>query len=478
MMASIRTKPFVAIASLLLVAAACADDNGSDSSNDAATSVAAISTTSSPDTTAVSTTSLSATTAASATTTVVSTAPKQFGVGIREVTFTDTSRATPQSGEVAGTDQRVIDTVVLYPTSGERTDAAPFPLVVFSHGLGGTPENSQALLERWVTDGFVVAAPRFPLSRPNAPAGPDGGDVQNQTGDVSFVIDRMIAESADVDSVFAGLVDGERIGVSGHSNGGITTIGVTLHTCCADERIDAAMEFAGTASPFAGGEYDWQLAPPYLIVHGTEDALVSYANAVTLYNDIAGPKGVLTLDGGGHGAMFAAGDEWFNEVVDVTTDFWRAQLRDDTAALDRFAAAPTDSDYPNLRWDSGDGPVDVIPTTTVAGIDRQATADPATDLANGDRVTVTWSGFTPDGTVNVVQCSGGGTGGSGLCSLTTGQILLPNPTGSGSVEIEIVTGAVGEGTCDVDSDDCVIVVNDSGLTGDEASIELPLEFAG
>jgi dienelactone hydrolase len=415
----------------------------------------------------------------------------EYGVGLREVTFTDTGRPTPRSGDQPATDQRVLETLVFYPSEGEPspgavTDAAPavadgpFPLVVFSHGLGGTPELSQPVIEAWASAGFVVVAPRFPLSRPDNPAGPDAGDVQNQTGDVSFLIDQMLAASADPASPFAALVDGEHIAASGHSNGAITTIGVTLHTCCADDRIDAAIEFAGTASPFAGGAYDWSLAPPYLIVHGTADQLVNYGNAVTLYNNLAGPKALLPMEGGDHITMFLPGTPVFDEVVAASTDFLRAFLLDDRGALDRLADAPdgaVESDYPNLRFSGGDGPVDVIAIVPVAGVDREATVEPTSGLTDGQLVTVTWRGFTPGGSVNVVQCSALNQG-AGYCDLTTGKILVANPTGAGSLELEIVVGPVGEATCGPGVTSCVIAINDSGLTEPDATISVPIDFAG
>jgi dienelactone hydrolase len=421
--------------------------------------------------------------------TTTSTAPKAaaFGVGVWDETFTDASRATPPSGDQPATDERVLNTIVFYPAAGDPTDGAvpdlepatengPFPLIIFSHGLGGTPEFSQPVIERWVSAGFVVVAPRFPLSRPDNPAGPDAGDVQNQTGDVRFLIDAVLEASVDPDSPVAGLIDRERIGASGHSNGAITTIGVTLHTCCVDDRIEAAVAFAGTGSPFAGGEYEWSLAPPFLIVHGTLDEQVGYSTGVALYNNLAGPKGLLTLDGGDHVAMFDPDRMWLDEVAAATTDFFLAYLADDAAALGRLQAPGAESGYPNLRFDDGAGELDLVPTTTVPGLDREVSVEPATGLVDGQSITVTWSGFSSDGTINVVQCSDADEG-AGFCELTTGKILVPNPTGAGTLDLEIVVGPVGEGTCGPSITECVIAVNDSGLSDPDATIYVPLQFA-
>ncbi len=467
------------LATLATLSGACSDDDGGAAST--------------ADAPGVSTTADAATTStalSTTTTTGVESAGEanDYGVGVRDDVFVDDTRPTPSSGDQPGTDTRILESLVFYPTDGDPSDGpvvdampdragGPYPLIVFSHGLGGTPEFSQGVLEAWTSAGFVVVAPRFPLSRPDNPGGPDAGDVLNQTGDVSFLIDRLSLLSTQADSFYADLVDPDRIGASGHSNGAITTIGVTLHTCCHDDAIDAAVEFAGTASPFGDGEYDWALAPPYLIVHGTDDELVAYNNGVTLYNRLAGPKGLLTMEGGGHSAMFFPDDPGYDEARAATTDFFRAHLLDDAAALARLGAPADDGAYPNLRWTGADESPDVIPTTTVAGIDRQVSADPTAGLADGQAVTVTWSGFTPDGVINVVQCSRPGEG-ANWCDLSAAQILVPNPTGSGSLELQIVVGDVGEGTCGPVSDQCVIAVNDSGLTEPEATVYIPLQFAG
>jgi dienelactone hydrolase len=412
-------------------------------------------------------------TTAAAPTTTAGSATAPFALDRLDLTVVDTTRATPSSGEFPGAPERTIDLQVTFPVGAE----APLPLLVFSHGLGGSPEYLRPITEAWAAAGFVVAAPFFPLSRTDAPGGPDAGDVQNQTGDVGFVIDSVLAEADDDASPLAGLVDGDRIGAAGHSNGAITTLGATLHTCCRDDRIDAAIAMAGTANPFDGGSYDWTSGLPYLVVHGTEDALVSYANAPDIYNRLVGPKGLLTIEGGDHGSWFAEDGDGHAGVVSATTDFWLAQLTGDEEALARLQAGTTGEDGVALVYEAESGAPTTVPTTTIA-VDRQVNADTTSGLTDGQVVTVTWSGFLPGGTINVVQCSAGGTGGAGFCDLTIGRILQPNPTGAGSIELEIIVGPVGEGSCGPGVTDCVIIVNDSGLTEPDATIHLPLEFAG
>ena len=66
---------------------------------------------------------------------------------------------------------------------------------MLSHGLGGNVEYLLPLAAVWASRGYVVALPLFPLTNSATPGGPIAQDVQNQPADVSFVIDKVLAES-------------------------------------------------------------------------------------------------------------------------------------------------------------------------------------------------------------------------------------------------------------------------------------------
>ncbi len=410
-------------------------------------------------------------------------APESFAVGLVEQTYVDDTRVTPANGDIAELPERTLLTRVLYPAEGDATtptpvvDApptaeGPFPLVVFVHGLGGSYESLEPLVSRWAAAGYVVAVPEFPLTNAATPGGPDAADVQRQPGDVSFVIDRVLAEN-EGDGPLVGVVDGELIAVAGHSNGAITTLGAVANSCCRDDRADAAIALAGTtASPFADGEYDLTDAPPILFVHGTDDQQVSYDSSVAMFNRALGPKGLLTIEGRDHGSWLAEGPD-IELIAAVTIDFLDAELGgepDAQASLEGFEA-----DDMTLDWVADDGSTTTIPTIPPPETDRQVTIEPTTGLTDGQPIMVSWTGFLPDGTINVVQCAGDGTD-SASCQLNDAFILQPNPTGEGSTTIEAVIGAVGDGVCDR-SNPCSIVVNDSALEGDDATIRIPIAFA-
>ena len=93
-------------------------------------------------------------------------------VGLARETFVDSSRPTRASPPFAGAPDRRLDTWIWYPAAGgggapmadapPRADG-PWPLVVYSHGTGGRPDDATHLCEHLARNGYVVAAPAFPL---------------------------------------------------------------------------------------------------------------------------------------------------------------------------------------------------------------------------------------------------------------------------------------------------------------------------
>lgn len=409
--------------------------------------------------------------------------PQEYAVGTTSMMLVDTSRPTAAHGPAPEAPTRTIETAIVYPAEGApggavTTDApadlstAPYPLVVLSHGLGGSVQHLMPLAQVWAAKGYVVALPRFPLTNISTPGGPVGQDVQNQPADVSFVIDQMLATSAMPGSLLNSTVDGEEIAAGGHSNGGITTYGLVANSCCRDPRIKAALILAGTTAPFAGGEYDLSETPPILLVHGVFDELILYNSAVRTYNELLPPKGLLTLDESDHGSYFSPQDPAFDVVAMATTDFFEAVLRDDTAAQERL---PEDEapGVATMHWapdEASNVPVEPLPEPET---NRQASLSASDNLVDGQVITVSWSGFLPGKTVNIMQCTGDVTGGSAACNISGGTLFYPNPTGAGSHEQLIRTGPIGNGVCD-SANPCTVIVNDSGLTEEDAIVRIPI----
>lgn len=258
-----------------------------------------------------------------------STSPAGAAVGVRTITFTDPSRVTDPTPNQPGdeTAGRTLVTTVWYPQLPAR---GPFPVVLLSHGLLGTPTDYQALASRWTAAGFVVVAPAYPLSSRGA-AHIQPLDVVNQPADAAFVLTSVLRLSAQAGDRFHGLLDTGRVAAAGHSLGGITTDGL-FNTCCRDIRLRAGIVLAGNWIGFSN-TYTGPPAP-MLFVHGDRDPIVPIVTGQLTYAAVPWPKGFVTLEGQTHiDPYLQPASPAFEVVAATTTDFLRWSLRGDRASL-------------------------------------------------------------------------------------------------------------------------------------------------
>jgi dienelactone hydrolase len=334
------------------------------------------------------------------------------------------------------------------------------------------------VLAAWASAGFVVAAPLFPLSNGNVPGGPDAGDVVNQPEDMSYVISSVLADSRSSSGALAGLVNPHEIGAAGHSNGAVTTLGLVANTCCYNASVKAAVVMAGTTEGFPPGHYDFTKAPPLLLVHGTADQLIPYRSAPLIYNQERGPKGLLTLVGGSHDAAGGQDPQTASTIIRTTTDFFEAYLTGNQQAKSRLA---TDGKSSTTKFvddltPGSRGTAIAVPAVPVVHL--KASVSPNHDLTSGEAVTIKWSGYTAGKVINILECSNVeiSTGSSAGCTFANAGLLHPDPTGSGTFTMHILTGPIGNGTCD-SSHRCYVAVNNaSSLTVSNTKI-LPITFA-
>ena len=250
-------------------------------------------------------------------------------------TLVDHRRRTEATAAGPARDCRVLPVEVHLPSPGAAPGARP--LVVVVHGRDGDPAGLRPLLAAWVAAGYVVAAPTFPITRKDDHDKPLGDDVAEQAGDVSFVLDQLLAQARDPASPLAGRIDGSRIGAVGHSLGGMTVYGLIANSCCVDPRIRAAVEMAGVHRDFPGGRWERQHAP-VLLLHG--DADKGYHNSVDAYPTLAAPKWFVTLQGSFHSPPFETPRGSEAALVDATTTlFWNRYLLGDRAAARGIVAA-------------------------------------------------------------------------------------------------------------------------------------------
>lgn len=273
---------------------------------------------------------------------------------------------------------RDVPVKIYYPA----TASVPCPIIVFSHGLGGTREGYAYLGEYWAAHGYVSVhlqhagsddavwrdATRKLKAMKDAMADPEV--VNARPLDVRFAIDRLTALATDEGFAPHGRLDLARIGVAGHSFGAFTTMAVAGRDYArggaatakwADPRVKAAVAMS-TPAPSRGGRepstagYDAVRIPVFHFT-GTLDTdpmggATTPAHRRIPYDHTTGAEAwLVTLDGGDHmvfggpmqgdgrGARLRASrenrerDPEFHALIQkTTTAFWDAELKGDERA--------------------------------------------------------------------------------------------------------------------------------------------------
>src|SRR5262249_4298553 len=173
-------------------------------------------------------------------------------------------------GDAAYSPDRVLDTDVYIPTA-----STPRPLIMFSHGYHGAPRKFTQLFSAWAAAGYVVAAPRFPLTSDRGAPFDSVGDIANQPADISFVLTELLH------GPLRSKIDASRIGAAGLWLGGGPTYNLVEDACCRDHRLRAAAVFDGLYVPLRG-QFERNRIP-LLIAHIDTDASLPYAMATKAF---------------------------------------------------------------------------------------------------------------------------------------------------------------------------------------------------
>ena len=369
----IRARPFahrllVPLVVALLTTSACAGSSTKEDSSAKSPKVTAGSKVIPPASTSRSTPSTSGGSGPQTTAAVVPAAtgskvaaPGAYAVGTLEKTYIDRTRKTKMNGTAAEKPERTLPALVLYPAQGTpgfetsqlnaEPKSGPWPLVVFSHGVTGTGHAYATTLRVFASAGYVVIAPDYPLSKAGAEGNPTITDVAEQTRDIRFLIDQMLAATKATSTPLSGMIDPDRIGIAGHSLGAITSLGAGFNACCTDPRIRAVAEWAGVFFPL---ESEGKVAPgskgrPLLILHGDQDQTVRYPAGNAVYALLGPPKYFVTLPGAGHILPYIRGvGSPQSKVVTLTTiDFFDRYLKGDKTGIGRLHKVVTDAGRAN-----------------------------------------------------------------------------------------------------------------------------------
>jgi len=232
-----------------------------------------------------------------------------FGVGVTTLDLVDRGRPTEPNGDVPGHPERALKVEVWYPAAPSApapeardvpvdVSGGPYPLIVFAHGLGSFRRQSASYTQHLASHGYVVAAPDFPLSNLATPGGARLAAVVNQPGDVSFVIESLLARREDDGDAFASAIDPNAIGVTGHSLGGLTSL-LTVYGPFRDPRVRAAVAISPPGCFLTPGVVR-QTSVPLMVVGGSRDLIVNPASIRAAYDQANRPRYFLELAGADH----------------------------------------------------------------------------------------------------------------------------------------------------------------------------------
>jgi dienelactone hydrolase len=257
-----------------------------------------------------------------------------FAIGVREYSWSRGGRS--------------LFTKVFYPTPGTPGGTpipdAPvadgvFPVAEFSHGMGCNSDCYASQTNGLASAGFICPAPSF---SDNTNIGSVYGGEWSR--DVSEVITQTLALNDASGDPLAGHIDTEAgVGVSGHSMGGMTTVG--LVTAFPDDRIAAAIPLACVDM----GDPDGTVTANVLFIHGDQDPTCQISSARAAYEKLAAPKAFLTHLGADHGSYLVPDYPTYPQTENTFLDWFRWSLYGDTAALDRL---PADAQADGTNWEA------------------------------------------------------------------------------------------------------------------------------
>jgi predicted dienelactone hydrolase len=256
---------------------------------------------------------------------------------------------------------RTVPVKIYHPQNG----AGPFPIIIFSHGLGGSRDTYEYVGRGWASHGYIVAHPQH-LGSDSAIWQTDAAASRqslqkilfnpensiNRTQDVTFAIDQIIHSEGDT-APLRGKIDASAIGVSGHSFGAMTALQCAEH----DKRVKAIVAMSTPIPPEVKAQATDEFAKikvPCLHLTGTRDSGMT-APTPPEYRRIPfdqmekADQYLITFEGGDH--MVFTGrrvldhklpnDDLFHDLIlQSTTAFWDAYLKGDAGAKNWLASGP------------------------------------------------------------------------------------------------------------------------------------------
>ena len=254
---------------------------------------------------------------------------------------------------------RVVPLKLYVPTTDK-----PVPVVLFSHGLGGSRNNNGYLGRYWAEAGYVAvfiqhigsdesvwkdAAPRERMAAMQAAA--SAKSTLDRYADVPFVLDQLEKWNVEEGNPLHGKMDLSKIGMSGHSFGAVTTQGMMGQRfpgdrTVSDSRLKAFVLFSPSSHRTGSPEAAFgQVTKPVLCMTGTKDVSgiekgLDPLSRQLVYKALpAGDKFQLVFENGEHHAFGDSARPGMGQqahhhpaIQKISTAFFDAYLKGDEKA--------------------------------------------------------------------------------------------------------------------------------------------------
>ena len=199
---------------------------------------------------------------------------------------------------------------VYYPAALEAVNKQ-YPVVVWANGTGCATSTYDGLLNKIAEGGYIVVADSSVMTA-------DGTAQINS-------IDYIIGKNSDSNSVFYGKVDSSKVGATGHSQGGRSSVNAAQK----DARIKCIVSIAGASSADEANG----LKAPALFLTGTSDmVVVSSQWCKPSYDAVSGRAVYASLKGGVHTTCMTNPEKVSGYVV----SWFDAYLKNDSTAKAKF----------------------------------------------------------------------------------------------------------------------------------------------
>lgn len=285
-------------------------------------------------------------------------APGAYGVAVLEGEWRDARR------------NRTVPWLIRYP----QGVTGPVPVVIFSHGLGGSRRGAAYYADHLASHGYLVVMVQHPGSdvaiwrniRPDL-GNVDRAALSRVTADpmvtihrfldIPFALDQLAAMTA-APGPLQGLLDMSRIGMSGHSFGAVTTQAMAGQVypngrSMPEPRFTAFLAMSPSGARNGDNEKAFGgITRPFLSLTGTEDSFTIRADEDTAevvadrqkpFAFVGGPSMLVLLTDGDHmvfsgwqevGGAPRPNDDRHRRIIKAASlAWWDAWLKDDPRAM-------------------------------------------------------------------------------------------------------------------------------------------------